>query len=64
MIISEALGSTTNSAPLSTTLKMRFGFTVPIPTLPALVQLRIFTPPAISEPVSAPALPIPVSSSL
>jgi hypothetical protein len=39
------------------------GFTVPIPTYPSLFQLRTFVPPAISEPVSAPANPIPVSVS-
>jgi len=39
------------------------GFTVPIPTYPSLFQLRAFTPPAISDPVFAPAQPIPVSSS-
>ena len=36
------------------------GLSVPIPTFPSPLQLRTLVPPAISEPVSAPAQPIPV----
>lgn len=40
-----------------------FGVIVPIPTKPSPLQLRTLAPPAINEPVSAPAQPIPVSVS-
>jgi len=36
------------------------GDVVPIPTYPSPLKLRTFVPPAISEPVSEPAQPIPV----
>jgi len=36
------------------------GLTSPIPTFPSPLKLRTFVPPAINEPVSAPAQPNPV----
>jgi hypothetical protein len=42
------------------TVSVVSGSTVPIPTKPSPLKLRTFVPPAISEPVSAPAQPIPV----
>ena len=39
-------------------------FTVPIPAFPSPLKFKTFVPPAINEPVSAPAHPIPVSESV
>ena len=40
------------------------GLTSPIPTFPSPLKLRTFVPPAINEPVSAPAQPNPVFESV